>query len=93
MKTYMTIEEVARSLSRRCGGCGKKAGSRQLSRSAGVWFGTRLKFWPGSNATGSRPGLRGEYPTEGHAGRQGPLPGAHQSEWPGGRFSDVRPQV
>jgi hypothetical protein len=48
----------------------------------------------------SRLGLRrtekrrpGEYPMEGHAGRQGPLPGAHQSEWPGGRFSDVRPQV
>jgi Phage integrase, N-terminal SAM-like domain len=44
----------------------------------------------------SRLGLRrtekrrpGEYPTEGDTGRQGPLPGTYQGEWPGGRFSDV----
>ena len=94
MKMYMTIEEVAQSL--------------RVTVPTVRWLRQEGRFAPaikvGRECSGmrrlSRLGLRrtekrqpGEYPTEGHAERQGPLPRAHQSEWPGGRFSDVRPQV
>jgi excisionase family DNA binding protein len=90
MKMYMTIEEVAQSL--------------RVTVPTVRWLRQEGRFAPAIKVGGeccgmrrlSRIGLRrtekrrpGEYPTEGHAARQGPLPGAHQSEWSGGRFSDV----
>ena len=92
MKMYMTIEEVAQSL--------------RLTVPTVRWLRQEGRFAPAIKVGGACSGMRrlsplglrrtekrrpGEYPTEGHAGWQGPLPGAHQSEWPGGRFSDVRP--